>query len=109
MKYRVWCLSWDDEEEAGRDVVAYDIMKHSFRDEKRGVLYASNTRVRTLADAAEVYADYVHHQRDGWDSEWPLMFRVRAEDGSIADFEVTREHVPTFSAHPIKAKKRNRA
>jgi len=22
-RYRVWCLSWDDEEEIGSDVVAY--------------------------------------------------------------------------------------
>jgi hypothetical protein len=109
VKYRVWCISWDDDEEAGRDIVAFDILTHSFRDEKRHVIYAPNTQVRTMADAAEMYADFAYRQRDGWDAGWPLTFRVRVEDGTFADFEVTMEQVPAFTAHPIKDKKRNRA
>src|SRR5574341_487979 len=84
-RYRVWCLSWDEEEEHGANVVE-----------------VPTTVLRDAADAAEAYADYVHSERDGWEATWPLVFRVRCPDGSTADFEVDREYVPEFSAAPIK-------
>jgi hypothetical protein len=45
----------------------------------------------------------VHSQRDGYESSWPLVFRVRSADGTTADFEVDREFVPEFRASPVKA------
>jgi hypothetical protein len=57
------------------------------------------------ADAAEAYADYVHDNCDGYESSWPLTFRVRDVNGAIADFEVDREHVVEFHASPVKPAK----
>ena len=61
-------------------------------------------RLHDAGDAAKAYADYAHGNRDGWESSWPLTFRVRCPDGSIQDFEVAREYVPEFSASPVKPK-----
>ena len=103
LRYRVWCLSWDEEEENGADVVSYDILSHDYnKRERRGVVYVPDTVLCDAGDAAEAYADYVHSNRDGCESSWPLAFRVRSPDGSTADFEVDREFVPEFSAAPIK-------
>ena len=105
LRYRVWCLSWEDAEEHGADVVGYDILNHDYNTrERRGVVYVPDTVLFDAGDAAEAYADYVHSNRDGWESSWPLTFRVRCPDGSASDFEVEREHVPEFSATPVKQK-----
>jgi hypothetical protein len=102
VRYRVWCLSWDDEEEYGSDVVGYDFMNHDHSKQERGVVYVPSVSLGTPAEAAEAYADYAHAQRDGNESSWPLTFRVRGPDGSLQDFEVDREYVPEFSASPVK-------
>lgn len=103
LRYRVWCLSWDDNEEYGSDVVAYDILNHDHSREDRRVIYASSFCLNDASDAAEAYADYVHDNRDGYESSWPLKFRVRCPDGQVQDFEVNRDYVTEFSASPIKA------
>ena len=103
LHYRVWCLSWDEEEERGADVVTYDILSHDYNKRAaRGVVYVPSTVLCDAGDAAEAYADYVHSNRDGNESSWPLVFRVRCPDGTTADFEVDREFVPEFSAAPIR-------
>lgn len=102
LRYRVWCLSWGEEEEHGADVVGYDIFSHDYAREERGVVYIPSTSLGTPAGAAEAYADYVHGNRDGYEATWPLAFRVRCSDGSTADFEVAREYVAEFRASPIK-------
>ena len=103
LRYRVWCLSWDEEEEHGADVVGYDILNHDYKlRERRGVVYVPDAVLCDASDAAEAYADYVHASRDGNECTWPLVFRVRCPDGSTADFEVDREYVPEFSAAPVK-------
>ena len=112
LRYRVWCLSWDETEEHGADVVEYDILNHDYSTrERRGVVYVPSTVLSDASSAAEAYADYVHSARDGNESTWPLAFRVRCPDGLTADFEVDREFVPEFSALPYKppkaAKKRS--
>ncbi len=104
LRYRVWCLSWGEEEEHGADVVGYDIFSHDYNKRaQRGVVEVPNTVLHDAAAAAEAYANYVHSHREGYDSSWPLAFRVRGADGSTADFEVEREVVPEFSATPIKS------
>jgi len=95
-RFRVWCLSWEEDEEHGCDVVTYDICGEYPRDQ-RGVVHVADTVLLDASDAAEAYADYVHDNRDGWECTWPLMFRVRSSDGSTADFEVDREYVAEFS------------
>jgi fibronectin type 3 domain-containing protein len=102
----VWCLSWDEEEEHGADVVSYDILSHDYSSRaRRDVVEVPDTVLCDASDAAEAYADYVHSQRDGYESSWPLVFRVCSPDGSISDFEVDREYVPEFSASPVKSVK----
>lgn len=108
-RYRVWCLSWDECEEHGADVVAYDILNHDYESQERGVVYAPSSQISDAADAAEAYADHVYSQRDGWDATWPLTFRVRSPGGSIADFEVCCEYDPTFSASPVKTPDQKRS
>ena len=100
--YRAWCLSWDEEEAHGCDVVPYDILGEYPRG-RRGVVHVPDTRLRDAADAAEAYARHAHDQRDGWDSSWPLVFRVRDPDGATCDFEVDREYVTEFRAAPVRA------
>jgi hypothetical protein len=103
LRYRVWCLSWEEEEEHGADVIGYDILSHDYNKRvPRGEVHVPDTVLYSAAKAAEAYADYVHSQRDGYECSWPLQFRVRNADGSTEDFEVDREIVPKFSAAPIK-------
>lgn len=89
--YRVWCLSWDDDEDFGKT-------------------YADKPTADALSDwaldasnAAEMYAGDCHGNRDCWDSSWPLKFRVRLPDGTTEDFEVDREMVPEFHARRLTA------
>jgi len=101
-RYRVWCLSWDDDEERGLDVVGHDVGTHDYARQERGVVHVPSFSLGTAADAVEAYAEHAHDQRDGWDSSWPLVFRVRCPDGTTCDFEVDREHVLEFRAAPAK-------
>jgi hypothetical protein len=100
VRYRVWCLSWEDEEEYGSDVVSYDILQ-PYPNADRNVVFVPDTLLHNAGDAAEAYADYAHDNRDGYDDKWPLVFRVRCPDGTTCDFEVDREFVAEFSAEPI--------
>lgn len=99
MKFRVWCLSWDDTESEGRDVVSYDPItgKPIPRKGEIGASFLSSP-----GDAAEAYADWAHDNRDGHEDRWPLKFRVRSEDGTVQDFDVEREFVTEFSARAVK-------
>lgn len=101
-RFRVWCLSWEDDEAHGCDVVTYDILGEYPRGQ-RDVVYVPDTILHDASDAAEAYADYAHRNRDGWESSWPLTFRVLCPDGSTADFEVDRECVPKFKALPVRS------
>lgn len=100
MKFRVWCLDRDDAEDDGTDVVRGEISQVG-ASRRRFFVYA----LSGPAEAAERYADWFHGNRDGWESSWPLTFRVRSEDGTEQDFEVDREMVPEFSARPVKEKR----
>jgi hypothetical protein len=102
VRYRVWCLSWDEEEEHGCDVVPYDILGEYPRGQ-RGVVYVPSFSLGSASDAAEAYANYVHDNRDGYESSWPLTFRVRCPDGTTVDFAVDREYVTEFNAVPVRA------
>lgn len=104
VRYRVWCVSWEDEEEYGSDVVGYDFLTHDFEKQERGVVYIPGYSLADAGDAAEAYADYAHDHRDGYECTWPLVFRVRCPDGSVEDFEVGRDFVTEFSAHPARSK-----
>jgi len=101
--YRVWCLSWEEDEAHGADVVPYDILRHDFSQERRGVIYVPDTLFGGASDAVEAYADYVHDNRDGYECTWPLVFRARCPDGSTADFEVDRDYVTKFTARAVKS------
>jgi hypothetical protein len=100
--YRVWCLSWDDDEGHGSDVIGYDILSHDYKREERGIIYVPSVSLGSASDAAEAYADYAHDNRDGNESSWPLKFRVRCPDGQVLDFEVDRDYVTEFSASPVE-------
>lgn len=109
MKFLVWCTSYDDTEDDACSVecAPYTVLCEYTR--RRITVYS----LRDAAHAAEVYARYVHGQRDGWESTWPLQFRVKhclpidvvaaSWDGLIEDFEVDREVVPEFTASRPRA------
>ena len=102
-RYRVWCLSWEDDEEHGGDVVG--VSADDVQSIPRGAIQVS----RFLLDAesaAEEYAEWVYFNRDGWEDTWPLKFRVRSPDGTTADFEVSLDYSPEFSARGIKEDRR---
>jgi hypothetical protein len=93
--YRVWCLTWeDDEERNSRDYPDQPPSGLSYVDQVTN----SDTWATDAVDAVELYAEWCHNQRDGWDTTWPLKFRVRSPDGSLTDFVVEREYEPTFTA-----------
>lgn len=100
--FRVWCLSWDQDEDAGKDIIGYDIVTHDYTKKTRGVVYVADMNLADAGDAAEAYADYVHSNCDGWDSTWPLVFRVRSPDGTVEDFSVCRDYEPVFTARSVK-------
>lgn len=61
--------------------------------------YGMDAWATSPRDAAEVYADYFHSQRDGWESTWPVEFFVRdMETDVVQRFSVDRETVPEFHA-----------
>lgn len=99
MKYRVWCLSWEDTDEDGRDVVWYSLLDGPPATTEPRTVYS--WRVTDAESAAEAYADFVHSHCDGWECTWPLTFRVRLPDGSTEDYEVECEYEPTFTARAI--------
>lgn len=104
MKFRVWCLSWDDTEEDGRDVVSYDPVATTNQPAPRkGEIRVAYFNLSDPSDAAKIYADYCHDNRDGHEDKWPLKFRVRSEDGTTQDFAVQRDFVTEFSAQPVKS------
>ena len=62
----------------------------------------TNSWALDAENAAEVYADYFHGNRDGWDCTWPVEFMVRdMETGQVTRFSVEREYDPTFSAREV--------
>lgn len=97
MKYRVWCLSWEDTDEDGRDVVGVDVA----REVTPAGCIAAPYYVADAREAATYYAEWAHSNRDGWECTWPLTFRVRLPDGSTEDYEVEREYDPTFRARQV--------
>lgn len=57
--------------------------------------FSSDNLDRVAEDAAEDY----HSHHDGWESQWPLVFRIFNKDElPLGKFEVEREAVPSFSA-----------
>lgn len=100
MKYRVWCLSWDDAEDDGMSVVPFDPATDDYAPSK-GEIKIASFNLASASEAVEAYADFCHDHRDGYESTWPLMFRVMSEDGTVSDFEVDREMVAQFSVRPV--------
>lgn len=43
-------------------------------------------------------ADDYHSNHDGWESSWPLQFRIYEDGVEVARFEVEREYDPRFTA-----------
>lgn len=49
--------------------------------------------------AEDCASDY-HSRHDGWESRWPIRFRIWMESGEVlGDYHVEREHEPVFRAH----------
>lgn len=104
MKFRVWCTSWGETDEDGMDVEKCSLNEQidDIIGNRMSMQIIRSPFVDDAMDAAEKYAEYAHDHRDGYESSWPLNFRVRAEDGTISDFEIDRDFEPIFSAAPIK-------
>jgi len=51
--FRVWCLSWEEDEEHGADVVGYDILSHDYDKRERGVVYVPNSAIFDAGDASQ--------------------------------------------------------
>lgn len=101
MKFRVWCLSWDDTEDNGNDVISYDPVDPELPQHDVGDILVPFYNLASAAEAVEPYAEWCYYNRDGHEDDWPLKFRVRSEDGTVQDFEVDREMVAEFSASPM--------
>lgn len=99
--FRVWCLSWEDAEEQGTDIVGVGPDEFALGRSRRIIRVLRHGL--NAATAAEEYADWAHNNRGGYEDTWPLLFRVRCPDGATVDFEVEREISPTFRAVPSTA------
>jgi hypothetical protein len=62
---------------------------------------AHETGLRILAQQA---ADDYHHEHDGWESSWPLVFVLYHEGRELGKFDVERETVPQFVAKRVLSK-----
>ncbi|HEY4266791.1 MAG TPA: hypothetical protein VGM94_01235 [Galbitalea sp.] len=98
--YRVWCLSWEDDELDGIDFADKPSTTGGYIEQ----ILASDKWATDARDAAQMCADHFHSNRDGWESSWPLEFRVRLPDGTTEDYIVEREMVPEFTASRIKGR-----
>lgn len=65
--------------------------------------------VKTAADddsadwIAEDAADDYHSNHDGWESHWPLTFRIWNDQGTLlGDYSVERDYDPVFHASKIE-------
>jgi hypothetical protein len=45
---------------------------------------------------AEVAAEDYHHNHDGWERRWPIVFTLILDGGVTCDVSVDREDVPAF-------------
>jgi hypothetical protein len=79
------------------------VLSHGYKHNDRSSVYVPNVLLHGASGAAEAYASYVHDNRDGYETSWPLEFRVRCPDGTIQDFAVDREVVPEFTAVPVRS------
>lgn len=50
----------------------------------------------------EECAEYYHHDCDGWESQWPLLFMLWIDDKYLGMFEIEREFEPVFSAKKVE-------
>lgn len=98
-RYRVWCLSWDDEEEHGSDIVSDPT---GLLPVERHTIHVAYRNVDCAVEAAELYAEWAYDNRDGYECRWPLEFRVRKPDGTTQDVSVDRHCDPTFSGRLLK-------
>jgi hypothetical protein len=55
---------------------------------------------------AEVAAEDYHHNHDGWESRWPIVFTLILADGATCDVSVDQEAVPTFCGTLVPGSKR---
>lgn len=50
-----------------------------------------------IDEVAELYAEYYHDRRDGWESDWPVTFSVADKDRKLlGKVTVEREERPHF-------------
>ncbi len=90
--YEEWKEHKDDPDPSWLERCAWNVPDH------QGLLNPEIfTPVEDIDEAAELYADYFHSHRDGWENTWPLQFIVF--DGERYHLvEVEREMVPEFRA-----------
>lgn len=86
------------------DIVSYDPAAEDVNVLRKGEVRVAFWNLADASEAAEIYADWAHDSRDGYEDVWPLSFRVRSEDGTVQDFEVQREYMAEFSATPFEVK-----
>lgn len=97
--FRVWCLSWDDSDREGRDVVGYNPGTETAP--RQGLAFYICNEDHMAWDAVKLYAEWAHDNRDGHEAAWPLTFRVRKPDGTTEDFEVERAYAVTFTPRTL--------
>lgn len=96
--FRVWEKDEFDQQDADeREDAAIEIAYDSstWSTEKRGKKLHYRYPIDTAERAAEVFADWYHAAREGWESTWPVAFVVHDGDRYVA-IEVDRDMVPEF-------------
>ena len=53
-------------------------------------------------NSAEVIAEDYYYNHDGWEDDWPVLFRIWDEEGLwVGDYEVSLDFEPTFNATEV--------
>lgn len=98
--YRVWMKDEFDENPKSRDEDAMELRygeHRSWTTTRIGRVLHCPHSIDDAEEAAEVYADYFHSERDGWECTWPVEFVVHDGAGYFV-VSVDRDYDPTFNA-----------
>lgn len=100
-KFHVWLkdefLDCDDADERSDRAMELNYTPNDYTIRRVGRVLHHPYPVDDAKEAAEVYADFYHSQRDGWECTWPIAFVVYDGDCYVV-IEVMRDFDPVFHA-----------
>lgn len=83
-------------------ILSYSVGEH--HDEFSRFFFPAKQSVyhRQWSLVATDLAEDFFHNHDGWESHWPLEFRLYEDDIEVARFSIDQDAEPVFYAHDIE-------